>query len=98
MLLCVCSTLLLALATIEVNAPSLIHLAITPFAQPGILGHPSNQIEGSWKELEHALKTYRELAQKDPENYLPRVAAALDELATLDSDQNRFEEARQEDG
>jgi hypothetical protein len=42
------------------------------------------------------LKTYRELARKDPETYLPYVAATLNDLGILDSDQNRMEEARKE--
>ena len=48
------------------------------------------------KEYEEALKTYRQLAQKDPETYLRYVAAPLNELGILDSEQNRLAEARME--
>ena len=41
-------------------------------------------------------KTYRELAQKNPETYLPYVALTLNNLGNLDRDQNRMEEARKE--
>src|SRR4029077_19675661 len=46
------------------------------------------------KEHEEALKTYRELAQKEPETYLPEVAQTLNNLGIVDSAQNRAEEAR----
>jgi hypothetical protein len=38
-----------------------------------------------------ALKTYRELAQKEPETYLPEVAQTLNNLGIVDSAQNRAE-------
>jgi len=47
-------------------------------------------------EYEEALKTYRELAQKNPGTYLPYVAMTLNNLGILDSDQNRMAEARKE--
>ena len=47
-------------------------------------------------EYEEALKTYRELGQKDPETYLPEVAMMLDNLGILDSAQTRMAEARKE--
>jgi len=47
-------------------------------------------------EYEEALKTYRELAQKNPETYLPDVALTLNNLGILDSDQNRIAQARKE--
>ena len=46
--------------------------------------------------IEEALKTYRELAQKYPEIYLPYVAMTLNNLGILDSDLNRMAEARKE--
>ena len=55
-----------------------------------------NQTEGIRRDYEEALKTYRELAKKEPEIYLPHVAATLNELGILDSDQNRVEKAREE--
>ena len=45
-------------------------------------------------EYEEALKIYRELAKKRPDNYLPYVAATLSNLGILDRAQNRPEEAR----
>jgi tetratricopeptide (TPR) repeat protein len=45
-------------------------------------------------EYEEALKIYRELAEKEPETYLPYVAATLNNLGILDRVQNRPEEAR----
>jgi tetratricopeptide (TPR) repeat protein len=62
----------------------------------GIPDRDQNRIEDARKEYEETLKTYRELAQKDPETYLPYVAATLNDLGILDSDQNRMEEARKE--
>jgi tetratricopeptide (TPR) repeat protein len=47
-------------------------------------------------EYEEALKTYRELAQKDPKTDLPDVAMTLNNLGILDRDQNRMAEARME--
>jgi tetratricopeptide (TPR) repeat protein len=41
-----------------------------------------------------ALKIRRELAQKNPDVYLPDVTSTLNNLGILDSDQNRMEEAR----
>jgi tetratricopeptide (TPR) repeat protein len=41
------------------------------------------------------LKLARELAQKNPERYLPDVARTLNDLGILDRDQNRMDEARQ---
>jgi tetratricopeptide (TPR) repeat protein len=51
-------------------------------------------MEETRKEHEEALKTYRELAQKEPETYLPEVAQTLNNLGIVDSAQNRAEEAR----
>jgi tetratricopeptide (TPR) repeat protein len=46
------------------------------------------------EEYEEALKIYHELAQKEPETYLPYLAATLNNLGILDRAQNRPEEAR----
>jgi tetratricopeptide (TPR) repeat protein len=48
------------------------------------------------EEYEEALKIYRELVEKEPETYLPYVAASLNNLGILDRDQNRMEEARKD--
>jgi len=42
-----------------------------------------------------ALKFYRELAQKNPDVYLPDVAMTLNNLGILDRVQNRTEEGAQ---
>jgi hypothetical protein len=55
-----------------------------------------NQTEETRTELEESLKTYRDLAKKEPETYLPHVAATLNDLGILDSNQNRKENARKE--
>ena len=67
---------LLAVASLRVNAASLTGVIITNM------------------EYEEALKIYRELAEKEPETYLPYVAATLNNLGILDRAQNRPEEAR----
>jgi len=46
------------------------------------------------KEYEEALKSYRQSALKDPETYSPHVAATLNNLGILDSQENRITEAR----
>ena len=45
------------------------------------------------KALEEALNIFRQLAQKTPETYLPKVAQALNNLAIIDRDQNRMDAA-----
>ena len=55
-----------------------------------------NDTEKTRREYEKALKTYRKLAEKEPETYLPGVAATLNDLAIIDGDQNRVEKARKE--
>src|SRR5258708_9997711 len=62
----------------------------------GIPDRDQNRMEVARKEYEETLKTYRELARKDPETYLPYVAATLNDLGILNSDQSRMEEARKE--
>src|SRR6516225_9389967 len=59
-----------------------------------VLDSDQYRMEEARKEHEEALKTYRELAQKEPETYLPEVAQTLNDLGILDSAQNRPEEAR----
>src|SRR5215510_14108504 len=60
------------------------------------VGSAQNQTEQTRRELEESLKTYRELAKKEPETYLPHVAATLNDLGILDGNQNRKENARKE--
>jgi tetratricopeptide (TPR) repeat protein len=59
-------------------------------------GGAQNPTEESRREIEEALKSYRELAEKEPETYLPDMAATLNDLGILDSDENRIEKARKE--
>src|SRR5215469_1471402 len=47
-------------------------------------------------EYEDALKTYRELAQKNPESYLPDVAQILSNMGLVDYSQNRMEQGGEE--
>jgi tetratricopeptide (TPR) repeat protein len=51
-------------------------------------------LEDARKALEETLKTYRELAEKNPETYLPDVALALNNLGILYCDEHQTEEAR----
>jgi tetratricopeptide (TPR) repeat protein len=65
-----------------------------------LLDRFQNRKEEARKEYEEALlQTYRELAQKNPETYLPYVALTLNNLALLDSDpkeaRKEYEEALQ---
>ena len=61
-----------------------------------MLNSDQNRMEETRKEHEEALKTYRELAQKEPDTYLPEVAQKLNDLGIVDSAQNRAEEARKQ--
>ena len=61
-------------------------------ALANIVGGTQNRTEESRRVIEEALKTYRELAKKEPETYLPDVAATLNDLGILDSDANRVQE------
>ena len=52
------------------------------------VGGAQNLTEKSRTGIEEALKNYRELAEKEPETYLPNIAAGLNDLGILDSDEN----------
>jgi tetratricopeptide (TPR) repeat protein len=60
----------------------------------GVLDCKQNRIEEARNELDEALKTFRDVAQKNPEIYLPDVAETLNDLGKVERDQNRMEEAR----
>ena len=47
------------------------------------------------KAYEESLKTYRKLAEQNPDMYLPHVAATLNNLGVLHGRENRMEEARE---
>ena len=61
-----------------------------------VLDQAQNRQQAAHKEYEEALKIFRELADKNPDTYLPYVAKALSNLAVLDQAQNRMEPARKE--
>jgi len=73
---------------------ALLVLADLPVDAALVLNSDQNRMEETRKEHKEALKTYRELAQKEPETYLPEVAQTLNDLGIVDSAQNRPEEAR----
>src|ERR1700736_6565514 len=73
---------------------ALLVLADLPVDAEPVLNSDQNRMEETRKEHEEALKTYRELAQKEPDTYLPEVAQTLNDLGIVDSAQNRAEEAR----
>lgn len=60
----------------------------------GILHRAQNRMEEARKAHEEALKICRQLAEKNPETYLPYVADTLNNLGVLHCDQNRMEDAR----
>ena len=55
----------------------------------GSVGGTQKQTGETRRELEESLKTYRDLGKKEPETYLPHVAAMFNDLGILDSNQNR---------
>ena len=73
---------------------ALLVLADLPVDAASVLNSDQTRMEETRKEDEEALRTYRELAQKEPETYLPEVAQTLNNLGIVDSAQNRAEEAR----
>ena len=79
-------------SAVDVVAIGQVHTTIRS-ALADTVGDAQNQTEETRRE---ALKTYRELAEKEPETYRPDVAATLNDLGIFDSDQNRIEKARKE--
>src|SRR6266566_4453521 len=59
-----------------------------------ILDRDQKRMEAARKEFEEALEIRRELAQKNPDTYLPDAAETLNNLAILDAAQNQQEAAR----
>jgi tetratricopeptide (TPR) repeat protein len=53
-------------------------------------------MERAREGFEEALKIRRQLAEKNPDAYLPYLAVTLNDLASLDRDQERMETARKE--
>jgi tetratricopeptide (TPR) repeat protein len=60
----------------------------------GVLDSDENRIDDARRDYEEALKIDRELAQKNPDTYLPDVAGTLVNLGALDRDQKRWPLAR----
>jgi hypothetical protein len=56
----------------------------------------ANETDEARRESVDALKSYRKLAESNPETYLPGVAATLNGLGIIDGDQNRMGIARKE--
>ena len=117
MLRSLCNIVLLALASLRVNATILTALinisdaASSPAVDVAVVdqvhtiyrsalddtvGGSQNPTEESRTGIEEALKTYRQLAEKEPKTYLPNIAATLNDLGILDTDENRIEKARKE--
>jgi len=60
----------------------------------GNLDRHEKRMAEARKEYEEALLTYRELAARNPDTYLPKVAMTLNNLGLLDSAETRVAEAR----
>ena len=60
----------------------------------GFLDIAQNRLDEARAHYEEALKIRRQLADKNPDAYLPYVATTLNNLGNLDSAQNRLDEAR----
>ncbi len=60
----------------------------------GNLHRHENRMADARKAYEEALKSYRQLAEKNPDTYLPDVAGTLNNLGDLHSDENRTAGAR----
>ena len=54
-----------------------------PLNNLGTIDSARNRMEAGRKEYEEAVKIYRELAEKNPENYLPEVAQMLNNLGLI---------------
>ena len=50
---------------------------MTPLNNLGTIDSARNRMEAARKEYEEAVKIYRELAEKNPENYLPEVSRQI---------------------
>jgi tetratricopeptide (TPR) repeat protein len=59
----------------------------------GILHYYQNRIEEARKAYEESLAKYRQLADNNPQTYLPYVANTLNNFGNLHSDQNQMEDA-----
>ena len=69
------------------------YLAIT-LNDMGNLDRFQNRTDDACRHYEDALKSFRLLAQQNPDVYLPSVAQTLNVLGMLDGTQNRIEESR----
>ena len=66
------------------------------YHQLGYFLYEINHFKEAEKEYQMALKIYRDLAAKNPDAYLPRVADTLNNLALLHADTNQLELAEEE--
>jgi protein O-mannosyl-transferase len=62
---------------------------------PEIFGSAQTRADEARGHRQEALRIQRDLAQQNPDVYLPDVAMTLQNLGNLDRSQNRFDEARQ---
>jgi len=62
----------------------------------GSLDFRQKRTDEARQNFEDTLKIYRQLAQQDPDAYLPNVATTLNILGFIDGGQNRIEDARAE--
>src|SRR6266403_939082 len=75
---------------------ALLVLVDLPVDAAPVLNSDLNRMEETRKEHEKTLRIYRELAQKNPQSYLPEVAQMLNNLGLIHSAQDRMAEARKE--
>ena len=61
----------------------------------GQLDRLQNRMDEARQHYEEALRSYRQLAQQNPDAYLLDMATALNNLGTVDGIQNRMDDARQ---
>ena len=61
----------------------------------GSVDQRQNRIDEARQHYEEALRSYRQLAQQNPDAYLLDMATALNNLGTVDGIQNRMDDARQ---
>ncbi len=70
-----------------------VYVAIT-LNNLGILHRAENRMVEARKAFENVLMIYRQLAEKNPEIYLPDVATTLNNIGNLHRTENRMAEAR----
>jgi len=61
----------------------------------GSLEKNTMQVETARQHFEEWLKIYRQVAQQDPDQYLPKVAEVLNNLGFVEREQKLLDRARQ---